>query len=200
MGRILNVSLIGLLIILLGIPIGCAKEGLRQPTFEEQRVTGSDQYIIGPEDLLRIDVWKEPSLSGNVPVRMDGKISLPLIDDVQAAGLTALQLKENLGEKLKEYVDSPNVSVTVVEANSFRVFVSGQVKTPGVFKLRTETTLIQVISMAGGFTDWANPKKILIIRKEKNGEEKRFTGNYKEMIDGRAPAFILKPGDTVIVP
>jgi len=103
------------------------------------------------------------------------------------------------GKKLKEFVENPDVSVTVTEANSFKVYVSGQVRTPGVFKLRTETNLLQIISMAGGFTEWANPKKILIIRKA-NGTEKRIIANHKRMADGKELILVLKPGDTVIVP
>ena len=87
-----------------------------------------------------------------------------------------------------------------MEANSFKVYISGQVKSPGMIRLRTETSLLQIIPMAGGFTDWANPKKILIIRKGKNGEENRFTVNYRKMVDGKVPALVLRPGDTIVVP
>ena len=178
---------------------GCSKNELRQTSPGEPKVARSDQYVIGPEDVLQIEVWREQNLSGKVPVRMDGKISLPLIYDVQAAGLTPLQLQEILVQKLKDFVDSPDVSVTVLEANSFKVYVSGQVKNPGVFKLRAETNLLQVISMAGGFTDWANQKKILIIRRE-DGKENRIIANHKKMVNGEQPALVLKSGDTVIVP
>jgi polysaccharide biosynthesis/export protein len=161
----------------------------------------SETYVIGPEDVLSIHVWKEEALSRTVPVRMDGKISLPLVDDVQAAGYTARQMKEVLTKRLKEFIDNPNVSVTVVEANSCKVYVSGQVRTPGVYLLRSETTLLQIIPMAGGFTDWANQKKILIIRRE-NGKEKRITVNYKKIVKGETsePNIVLRAGDTVIVP
>ncbi len=161
----------------------------------------SDQYVIGPEDVLYIHVWKEEALTRTVPVRMDGKISLPLIDEVQAAGLTPLQLKERIVQSLKTFVDNPTVSVVVTEANSFKVFVSGEVKTPGVYRIRSETTLVQVIPMAGGFTEWANQKKILIIRKE-DGKEKRITVNYKKILSGADTSanMIMKPGDTVVVP
>jgi polysaccharide export outer membrane protein len=178
---------------------GCGSKKAMQPLPPEQKVSGKDQYVIGPEDVLQIEVWREKNLSGTIPVRMDGKISLPLVYDVQAAGLTPLELKENLREKLKEFVDDAQVSVAVVEANSFKVYVSGQIKTPGVFKLRTEMTLLQIIPMAGGFTDWANQKKILVVRKE-GGTEKRIRVNYKKMVDGKEPAFVLKPDDTIIVP
>jgi polysaccharide export outer membrane protein len=160
-----------------------------------------ESYVIGPEDVLYIHVWKEEALSRTVLVRMDGKISLPLVDDVQAAGLTARQLKEGLTKRLKEFVDNPNVSVIVTEPNSFKVYVSGQVKTPGVVRLRSETTIVQLITMLGGFTDWANQKKILIIRKE-DGKEKRITLNYKKIVKGDAPNqnIILRAGDHIIVP
>jgi polysaccharide export outer membrane protein len=159
----------------------------------------SNSYIIGPEDMLNIYVWREESLSKTIPVRMDGKISLPLVDDVKASGLTPLQLKELLVLKLSSFVDNPNVYVTVVEANSFKVFVSGQVKNPGVHTLRSETSFLQLITMAGGFTDWADQKNILIIRKDK-GEEIRITANYKKIIKGAASDFAIKRGDTVIIP
>lgn len=161
----------------------------------------SASYRIGAEDVLYIHVWKEEALSRSVPVRMDGKISLPLIDEVPAAGLTPLQLKEILIRKFQKYVEVPNVSVTVMECNSFKVFISGQVRAPGVYRLRSETSLLQIIPMAGGFSEWANPKKILIIRKE-NGREKRITLNYQKIVKGQDPgaASILQPGDTIIVP
>jgi polysaccharide export outer membrane protein len=161
----------------------------------------SDRYVIGPEDVLYIHVWREEALSRSVPVRTDGKISLPLVNDIQAAGLTPLQLKEILTQKFRVFIDNPNVSVIVTEANSMKVYVSGEVRTPGVYRLRSETTVLQIIPMAGGFTDWANQKKILIIRNE-DGREKRFTVNYKKIVNGDAPAtnIVLKNGDTIIVP
>ena len=156
-------------------------------------------YVIGPEDVLNVYVWKEETLSRTVPVRVDGKISLPLVNEVQAAGLTPPQLQEIVAEKLKDYIGDPVVSVIVMESNSFKVFVSGEIKTPGVHRLRSETSLLQIIPMVGGFTEWANPKKILVIRRE-DGREARMTVNYKKMMNGKAPVFFLKPGDTIIVP
>jgi len=177
------------------------KEDLLKNQAQAEIAADSNQYVIGPEDVLYIYTWKEEALSRTVPVRMDGKISIPLIDEVQAAGFTPLQLKEILIEKFKKFIDNPNVSVIVMEANSFRVYVSGQVRTPGVYRIRSETSLMQIIPMAGGFTDWANQKKILIIRKE-NGKEKRITVNYKKIVEGkeRVSNSILKSGDTIIVP
>ena len=164
-------------------------------------VADSDQYVIGPEDVLSINVWKEEALTRQVPVRSDGKISLPLIDEVHAAGLTPLQLKEKLTLRLKEFIDNPSVSVIVTEANSQKVYVSGEVRTPGVYRLRGETTLLQVIPMAGGFTEWADQKKIVVIRKE-GEKDKRIVVNYKKIVSGEDVSYniILKPGDTIIVP
>ena len=175
------------------------KEALSKKQAQGEVVADSSQYVIGPEDSLYIHVWKEENLSRTVPVRIDGKISLPLIDEIQAAGLTPLQLKENLVKRFRDFVDIPNVSVIVMEANSFKVFVSGYVRTPGVVRLRSETTILQVISMVGGFTEWANQKKVLVLRKE-NGKEKRITVNCKKIISGDEPNFILKSGDTIVVP
>jgi polysaccharide biosynthesis/export protein len=164
-------------------------------------VASSDQYVIGPEDVLYINVWREETLTRTILVRADGKISMPLIDEVQASGLTPLQLKQNIAEKLKQFIDNPNVSVVVTEANSFKVYVTGEVRTPGVYRLRSETSLLQIIPMAGGFTEWANQKKITIIRKE-GGKEKRITANYKKILEGDDPKsnVVLKPGDTIVVP
>jgi polysaccharide biosynthesis/export protein len=178
---------------------GDEKDAMSPKQARAEVAADSDQYVIGPEDVLYIHVWKEVDLSRTVPVRMDGKISLPLIDEVSAAGLTPLQLKENLIKKFKEFVDIPNVSVIVMEANSFKVYISGEVKTPGVIRLRSETSILQIIPMAGGFTEWANEKKIIVIRKE-DGQEKRYNVNYKNIVKGKEPNFILKPGDTIIVP
>lgn len=204
MKKLVYVGIIGLAVFLISPSIVCPqteKEMVLKKQAQAEVVADSDSYIIGPEDVLYIHVWREETLSRTVPVRMDGNISLPIIHDIKAAGLTPLQLKEALTTRLKEFIESPNVSVTVTEANSFKVFVTGQVRTPGVYRLRSETTVLQIIPMAGGFTDWANQKKILIIRKE-DGKEKRITVNYKKIMKGDDPRsnIILKAGDTIIVP
>jgi len=204
MRKIFGFAIIVALIFWVCIPMVFSQEDKEEPEKkmpQQQWIPVSESYVIGPEDVLSIHVWKEEAFSKTVPVRMDGKISLPLIDDVQASGYTARQLKEVLTNKLKEFVENPNVSVTVVEANSFKVFISGQVRSPGVYRLRSETSLLQFIPMVGGFTDWANQKKILVIRKE-NGKEKRITVNYRKIVKGDAPEsnIILKTGDTIIVP
>ena len=190
---------------MLGVSISIAyaqkNETLAKKEAQAAVAVDTDQYIIGAEDVLYIHVWKEEALSKTIPVRMDGKISLPLIDEIQAAGLTPLQLREVLIRRFQEFVDVPNVSVMVMEANSFKVFISGQVKNPGVFRLRNETTLLQIISMAGGFTEWAKQNEVIIIRKEKNGV-RRILVNYKKIVSGKEPSsnILLKSGDTIIIP
>ena len=188
-----------LLLVPLAAHAQAEKDALSQKQAQGEVIADSSQYVIGSEDTLYVHVWKEETLSRTVPVRIDGKISLPLIDEIQAAGLTPLQLKENLIKRFRDFVDIPNVSVIVMEANSFKVFVSGQVKTPGVVRLRSETSILQLVPMVGGFTDWANEKKVLVIRKE-GGQEKRITINYKRIVSGKDPNFVLKSGDTIIVP
>ncbi|MFH2045569.1 MAG: polysaccharide biosynthesis/export family protein [Pseudomonadota bacterium] len=165
----------------------------------DKTAVDSNTYIIGAEDVLDIFVWREASLTKSVTVRMDGKISLPLTDDIQAAGLTPLQLKEVITTKLKNFIENPTVSVTVIQANSYKVYVTGQVKNPGVFRLRSETSFLQLIVIIGGFTDWADQKNIEIIRKE-NGTEKRIPINYEKLVEGKEPDIAIKNGDTVIVP
>jgi polysaccharide export outer membrane protein len=175
-------------------------ETLLKKESQGNAVVDIQSYVIGPEDVLYIHVWKEDALSKTLPVRMDGNISLPLIHQIKAAGLTPPQLEEAIVRRLREFYENPIVSVTVMEANSFKVYVSGQVKTPGVYRLRSETTILQIIPMAGGFTDWAKQTKILVIRKE-NGKESRITVNYKKAMKGNPGSnLILRRGDTVIVP
>ncbi len=204
MKKLFSVGIIGLLLCFTSISIVCSqadKEILLKKEAQAEVAADSPDYVIGPEDILYIHVWKEDHLSRTVPVRTDGKISIPLIDEIQAAGLTPLQLKGVLTQKLKEFVDNPNITVIVSEANSFKVYISGQVKSPGVYRLRSEISMLEFIPMAGGFTDWANQKKILVIRKE-NGREKRIIVNYKKIVKGKDPSsnILLKPGDSIIVP
>ena len=204
MKRLLSIGSIGTFVLLVMINMAypqADKEILSKKEALAEVAVDGDQYVIGPEDVLYIHVWKEEALTRTVPVRMDGKISLPLIQEMKAAGLTPLQLKEVLMRKLKEFIENPIVSVTVMEANSYKVYVTGLVKNPGVYRLRSETTVVQMISLAGGFTEWANPKKIMIVRKE-DGREKRITVNYKKIMSGRDTSsdVLLKTGDTIIVP
>jgi polysaccharide export outer membrane protein len=176
------------------------KELFLKKELQAEAVADREHYVIGCEDVLSIHVWKEETLSRTLPVRMDGNISLPLVHEIKAAGLTPLQLEAAITEKLKKFYENPTVSVIVMEANSFKVYVSGQVKKPDVYRLRSETTILQIIPMAGGFTEWANQKKILVIRKE-NGKETRIIVNYKKATEGEPGSnVVLRRGDTIIVP
>ena len=159
----------------------------------------SVQYVIGPDDILSINVWKEPELSTTVPVRPDGKISLPLINDIRAAGLTPHQLKDELTKKLATYLSDPTVSVTVTTINSLKIFVIGNVNAPGTIQVQQEVNIIQAISLAGGLNEWAKKSKIKIVRKD-GDEEKQFKINYNKILKGKEPNIPVYPGDTIIVP
>src|SRR3982074_1431389 len=158
-------------------------------------------YKIGPQDMLRIDVWKEPDISRIVPVRPDGKITLPLVNDVQAAGLTTTQLAAKIAEGLKKYITSPQVTVGVTEINSRRIFVNGEVARAGAFPLLPNMTVLQALSSAGGFTQFAREKKIYILRME-NGKQVKYPFNYKEAVSGKnvEQNIILQGGDIIVVP
>lgn len=202
-GKVLSIVLIVSGLIITGGFVNAQNEkgASAKPPSETKIPPDSDSYVLGPEDVIQIQVWKEDTLSQQVLVRADGKISLPLLDDVQAAGFTPLKLKEILTEKFKKYVDSPLVTVIVREAKSNKIYVSGQVAKPGVYNLVEETSFLQLVPMVGGFTEWANQRKILLIRREK-GKETRIIINYKKIISGEdlTGNIILKPGDTIIVP
>jgi len=163
--------------------------------------TTDPNYCIGPEDILTIDVWKEPEISRTVPVRRDGKISLPLLNDLQAAGLTPTQLSAEIVEKLHASILHPQVTVIVAQMGSVRIYILGQVTRAGAYPLAPDMTAMQALSIAGGFTPYANLKKIYIMRTE-NGASRIFPMNYKEVISGRKTQqnILLKPGDTIVVP
>ena len=163
--------------------------------------TADANYSIAPEDVLTIDVWKEPEISRTVPVRRDGKISLPLLNDLQAAGLTPTQLASEIVEKLRATIVHPQVTVIVAQMSSLRIYVLGQVTRGGAYPLVPDMTVMQALSIAGGFTPYANLKKIYVMRKEK-GADKIYGVNYKEVISGRKTEqnIQLKPGDTIVVP
>jgi polysaccharide biosynthesis/export protein len=162
--------------------------------------TDDARYVIGPEDQLNINVWKEQELSGTVPVRPDGKISLPLLNDVQAAGLTPMQLAADLTEKLKKFVGEPRVTVTVTNIQSKRIFLVGQVRA-GAFPLLPDMTVLQALSAAGCCTEFAKTTKIYVLRNE-NGKQVKYPFNYKEALKGNNPQqnILLQAGDTIVVP
>ncbi|MGD0568915.1 MAG: polysaccharide biosynthesis/export family protein [Candidatus Sulfotelmatobacter sp.] len=157
-------------------------------------------YVIGADDTLHITVWKEPDMSVTLPVRPDGKISIPLLNDVQAAGMTPMQLGASITEKLKKYIADPRVTVVVTAMNSQRIYVLGEVTHTGAMALLPHMTVLQVLASAG-FTQFANLKAIYLLRLE-NGQETKMPFNYKEAIKGRGTQqnIVLKPGDTLVVP
>ena len=163
--------------------------------------TADPAYVIGPEDVLDIDVWKEPGVSRTVPVRPDGRISLPLLNDIQAAGMTPPQLAQNVTEQLRKFVTNPQVTVIVTTINSQRVFVVGEVLRAGAFPLIPGMTVLQAISSAGGFTTFANVKKIHVMR-QVNGKRVELPFNYREFLKGDKAEenIVLQPGDTLVVP
>jgi polysaccharide export outer membrane protein len=162
-------------------------------------IVAPEAYRIGPEDMLQISVWKNEAMSRAVPVRPDGKISLPLLNDVQAAGLTALELREALTEKLAEFIPSPEVSVIVSDVRSFKVSVMGEVARPGRSELKSWTTVLDVLALAGGFTQFATRSKIVILRPE-GTTMKRIPFNYNRVAAGEQENFYLRNGDIVLVP
>jgi polysaccharide export outer membrane protein len=146
-----------------------------------------EEYVIGPEDVLEVSVWQNQDVSRVVSVRPDGKISLPLLHDIQAAGLTATELKEVIKRDLKPYIGAPEVTIIVQQINSWRIYVQGEVQNPGVYPIRSRTTLSQVISMTGGFTEFAKERKIQVVR-EGEGEREIIPIDYSLIIMGVAPA------------
>lgn len=158
-------------------------------------------YVIGVEDVIQVTVWKNPDLSVTVPVRPDGKISLPLIDDVAAAGQTPLQLKEELTRRWKNFLSAPEVSVMVKEINSQKIYIIGEVARPGELQLKGKTRLLQAISLSGGFTAYADRSKIIVLRASGSAEI-RYEINYNKVVSGAKPEdnMVLQAGDTLVVP
>ena len=161
---------------------------------------GAD-YLIGADDVLDVNVWKEQELTRTLQVRPDGKISMPLLNDVQAAGLSPTQLAQAITDKLKKYLTAPQVTVMVTQINSQRVYVTGEVTRPGAYPVLPGMTILQAITSAGGLTPFANGKKIFLMRNE-NGVQAKYPFVYKEVLDGRRAEENLKvrAGDTIVVP
>jgi polysaccharide export outer membrane protein len=164
-------------------------------------VVADADYRIGPQDLVRIDVWKEPDISRTIPVRPDGKISLPLLNDIQAAGLTAMQLSGEIRDGLTKYLTNPQVTVSVTEINSRRVYVTGEVLKAGALPLLPNMTVLQALSSAGGFTQFAKLKNIYVLRTEE-GKQVKHPFNYKDVVKGNHEEqnIPLLPGDVIVVP
>ncbi len=179
------------------------KDAAKGQSASESHVAETDaDYKIGPQDVLRIDVWKETEISRTVPVRPDGKISIPLLNDVQAAGLTAMRLADVISEGLKKFINNPQVTVSVSEINSRRVYVTGEVTRPGTMPLLPNMTVLQALSTSGGFTQFAKIKNIYVLRTTSEGKQKKLPFNYKEVLNGQKPEqnYVLKPGDVIVVP
>jgi polysaccharide export outer membrane protein len=190
--------------VVLGVA-GCAEERVNYKI----DLSEPSDFLLGPEDLLRVTVWKSPDLSGEVPIRPDGTISMPLIGDVPAAGLTANVLAKRIGERLTEYVSSPIVTVQVKEVNSYFIYVLGEVLKPGKYPLKSYANVMQGISLAGGFGPFASKNKIKVLRNMRTGspghEEKRqveIPVHYDDILKGTAVPgnFILQSGDVIVVP
>lgn len=159
-------------------------------------------YVIGNDDHLSISVWKEPELTKTIPVRSDGKISLPLVGEIQAAGQTPLQLEHEIADRLHNYMTVPEVTVIVEQINSKKFNILGEINRPGEFPLTLSTTVMDAISMAGGFKEFAKTKGVYILRQNPDGTETRLNFNYKDFIKGKNAAQNVKiePRDTIIVP
>jgi polysaccharide export outer membrane protein len=165
-------------------------------------VTPPPGYLIGPDDVLQVLYWREKDMSAEVTVRPDGMITLPLLNDVQAGGLTPEQLRDKINELSKKFLqEDPSVTITIKTINSRRVFVTGSIAKPGAYSLTASTTVLQLIAMAGGLAEYADQKNITVMRVE-NGVTLTYTFNYKEVTrrQNLAQNIELKPGDTVIVP
>jgi polysaccharide export outer membrane protein len=196
--------------LLVSIPTLAQQEGATQTSQPDSQsaagaaqhgATSDPNYVIGPQDVIDVNVWKEPDISRTVPVRPDGKISLPLLNDVQAAGMTPAQLGNQITASLKKYVTNPQVTVIVTAINSQRIYVLGEVTRPGAFPLLPGTTVLRGLSSAGGFTQFAKMKGIYVLRLE-NGKQVKYPFNYKDVVGGKHPEqdILLKAGDTIVVP
>ena len=184
-----------------GQNVEIAQSGTRADALGARR-PHDDVFIIGNDDLLAVSVWKEPELSKSIPVRSDGKISLPLMGEVQAAGRTPLQLEVEISNKLKNYITAPEVTVIVEQINSKKFNIMGQISKPGSYPLGLPLTVMDAIALAGGFRDFAKTKDVYILRQRADGSEFRIPFNYKDFIKGKNPAqnVRVEPHDTIIVP
>ncbi len=169
---------------------------------QRQSVHSDSSYVIGADDLLAINVWKEQEISRTVPVRSDGKISLPLVGELTAGGQTPLQLEQEIAKRLQSYISEPEVTVIVQDSKSRKINILGMVARPGSYLLTGSTTVLDAIAMAGGFKDFAKQKAIYVLRQGENGSEQRLPFNYKDVIKGKNTEqnIHLQPRDTVVVP
>jgi polysaccharide export outer membrane protein len=200
-----------------GFPLGILQAGAAAPgeqpsaklppsdnaALEKHSLKVTSEYYIGPEDVLEIIVWKNADLSKVVSVRPDGRISLPLLGDIDAIGLTPAQLTANIVSKLNQYKETPTVSVILQQVNSYLIYVLGEVANPGRFFLKSKTTLLQAITGAGGFAPTASRNKIVVFRWDpEQNKEIKLKASYDDIVlrDGSNQNLVLKPGDTIVVP
>lgn len=185
-----------------------AQTAAGKPQPDDKAATAKDKlpaddpnYVIGPDDEVIVTVWKEPDISRTVPVRPDGKISLPLLNDVQAGGLTPMQLTAEITARLAKFISAPQVTVIVSRVTPQRIFVTGEVARAGAYPLTPTMTILEAVSIAGGLTPFAKQSKIYVLRTE-NSKQSRIPVNYKEVLNGHRPEqnIVLKSGDTVVVP
>ena len=183
-------------------PAGPGVDGHPSEKFEKDSLVVTSEYYIGPEDVLEIIVWRNTDLSKVVTVRPDGRISLPLLGDIEATGLTPSELTNNIVNRLKQFKETPTVSVILQQVNSYGIYVLGEVQKPGRYYLKSKTTLLQAITMAGGFTPIAARNKIVIFRWGEGKSEIKLKASYDDIVlrDGNNQNFVLKPGDTIVVP
>jgi polysaccharide biosynthesis/export protein len=206
--NVLHALFLGVVLAGAGVSTGRAQEAAGQNAAPASQQTGAsekahdEKYVIGNDDVLSISVWKEPDLTKAVPVRSDGKISLPLVGELQATGKTPLQLEGDITGKLKNFITAPEVNVIVQQVNSRKFNVLGEVSKPGSFPLTASTTIMDAIAIAGGFRDFAKKTGVYVLRKGANGSESRLNFNYKSFIKGKNSDqnIRIEPNDTIIVP
>jgi polysaccharide biosynthesis/export protein len=178
------------------------KSASDKPADAKPAAHSDSAYVIGANDVLAINVWKEPDISRSVPVRSDGKISLPLVGELQAGGQTPRQLEQEITKRLQSYISEPEVTVIVTDSKSQKVNILGMVARPGAYLLTSSTTVLDAIAMAGGFKDFAKQKAVYVLRQAADGTQQRMPFNYKDVIKGKNPEqnVRLQAGDTVVIP
>jgi polysaccharide export outer membrane protein len=197
------ISMVAAGLVVAWMTTGLCLAGQTQPAEAASRA--ADAYVIGPEDVLDIAVWNNTTLSRTIPVRPDGKISLPLLNDVQAAGLTPNELRDALSKALTPFMTVPEVSVIVREVHSFKVSVMGEVRAPGRYELKSLATVLDVLAMAGGLSDYADKERIVILRQE-GGVMKKIPFDYTKLVtrngstNGGQENVSVRPGDVILVP
>lgn len=204
---VMRTRLLRMTVLVSALAVPCmTMPGCAQIVPQEREYETPSEFLLGPEDVLEIAVWKNQDLTKTVAIRPDGLISMPIVGDIQAAGLSANELAQRIGDRLKQFVQNPAVSVNVKELNSYTVYVMGEVAKPGKFQLKSYVTVLQAISMAGGFTEYAKKSKLQVVRIKPNGNHKLHESHipirYDELVAGKSESgnIVLLAGDTVLVP